>query len=92
MDQFAFVLAGGSGDSGGGDVRALERAFPGISFPLLPPALLRLSNLLSPNGAAPLTCRGHIGLAVKFLYYCLLIFISANHGSDRKFHQSAKEL
>lgn len=45
----------------------------------------RPSNLLPLDGAAPLTFLGD----VKFLYYyCLLIFVSANHGSYRKFDQS----
>lgn len=65
-------------------MKVLEGAFHGISFPLLPPPLPRPSNLPSLDGAAPLTLLGD----VKFLYYCLLIFISANHGSYRKFDQS----
>lgn len=46
-----------------------------LSIPLPPPYLPCPSNPLFLNGAAPLILGGNVSIAVKFLYYCLLIFI-----------------
>lgn len=79
------------GSGGPEDVRILGCVFPGGSFsPAFPSPCP--SNLLL-KGVAPLTSLGNVSIAVKFLYYCLLICILANHGSSyRTFDQSERNI
>lgn len=90
MELFALVGDGNSCGEWAGKTKAsgiyIPREFPAVCCHPSP----RPSNLLLLNGEeVPPTLLSSISTAVQFLYYCLLIFILANHGfSYRKFDQS----